>query len=153
MNDSTIVRGAVLAAALGLAGPALAACDGMVVNGAWVRTPPPGASRAAAYFTVENRGRAAVRIVGVESPDFDGTMLHETRYVEGAARMRQVEIIDIEPGARFRAAPGGTHVMLMGAHDELDDGTVVHLRLLCAGGGALDLAATVAAQAPSGPAP
>jgi len=153
MTYSRYLCSGVLACTLALSGATVAACDGVVVSTAWVRTPPPGASMAAAYFTLENRGRTPARIVGVESPDFDGAMLHETRYVEGAARMRHVEAIDIEPGAHFRAAPGGTHVMLMGAHGELENGAIVHLRLLCAGGGALDLAAIITAQAPAGPAP
>lgn len=153
MTTAAGLRGALLACIVALPGPGALACAGVVVSAAWVRTPPPGASMAAAYFTVANRGLAPARIVGVESPDFDQAMLHETRYVEGAARMRHVEAIELAPGAQFSAAPGGTHVMLMGARGELESGTVVHLRLLCSGATALDFAAHVSARAPAGGAP
>lgn len=153
MTTAACLRGALLVCIVALPSPGAFACAGVVVSAAWVRTPPPGASMAAAYLELDNRGRTPARIVGVESPDFESAMLHETRYVEGAARMRHVEAIELAPGAHFSAAPGGTHVMLMGARGQLESGTVVHLRLMCAGAAALDFAATVSARAPTGGAP
>ena len=71
---------AILALALAL----LTACGqtsgpaGLVLEGAWVRSPPPGAAMLAAYGRLSNTGPTAVDIVDFTSDGFDEISLHET---------------------------------------------------------------------------
>ena len=79
----------VLAGLLGCwVATAACACDGLAVERAWVREPPPGTAVAAAYFELINRGTSAVKVTAVTSPDFGWAMLHTTQVVDGRAEMR-----------------------------------------------------------------
>ena len=137
---------ACLLAAL-LAAPAYA-CEGLVAAGGWVRMPPPGSTQAAAYFELANTSQATISVTAVASPDFDMAMLHESRHVDGSVEMRHLDQIELAPGARFRAAPGGAHVMLAQAHAALAEGQPVRLRLSCAGGSTLAFDLPVRRHAP-----
>lgn len=120
-----------------------AACDGLVVEHAWLRQPPPGSAVAAAYFEARNDGTQALTIQAVGSPDFKAAMLHATRVVDGRAAMRPQGDIELAPGARFSAAPGGSHVMLFEAQQSLTAGSALTLELRCSHGQPLKVALPV----------
>ncbi len=124
------------------------ACEGLSVEHAWLRQPPPGADVAAAYFEARNNGDQPLTIQAVSSPDFKGAMLHTTRVVDGHAEMRAQGDVELAPGARFIAAPGGAHVMLFGAVQSVDAGQTLRLELLCAHGAPLQVALPVLRDAP-----
>lgn len=126
------MRMRVLAALLGclLARPS-AACEGLVVEHGWVRLPPPGAPGAAAYFSVLNTGTEDLRVTEVSSARFAHVMLHETRYVDGQAQMRHVGELNLAPGERVVASPGGLHIMLHDAEPVLRNGEAVAFEFLC----------------------
>jgi periplasmic copper chaperone A len=128
----------------GLAGLALlaAACGGtqppapdLAVRDAWVRPAAAGAADAApvnsaAYLTIENRGGAPDRLVGVGFAGASRVELHESLVDEaGVARMRPVEAVEIPAGGVARLAPGGLHAMLMGLRSTLAEGDSVDLAL------------------------
>lgn len=136
---------ALFAALLGL--DALA-CDGLKLDHVWLRQPPPGSEVAAAYFEAHNGGPRALSIQAVSSPDFSGAMLHTTRVVDGRAQMRPQGAIVLAPGARFSAAPGGTHVMLSGAQQPLQNGVSLTLELRCGEGAPLRVSLPVLRDAP-----
>lgn len=119
------------------------ACNGLVIEHAWLRQPPPGSTVAAAYFDARNDGAQALTIQTVSSPDFKGAMLHATRVVDGRAEMRPQGDIELAPGARFNAAPGGTHVMLFDALQSLTEGSALTLELRCSHGEPLKVALPV----------
>ena len=98
-----------------LAGARAYACAGLGVEHAWLREPPPGTSMAAAYFDLVNRGLQAVHITALASADFGSAMLHTTQIIEGRAQMRELETVELVPGARFSAAPGGANDCRCGA--------------------------------------
>ena len=124
------------------------ACDGLKLEHVWLRQPPPGSEVAAAYFDAHNEGPNELIIEGVASPDFSGAMLHATQILEGRAQMRPQGNIVLAPNARFRAAPGGTHVMLFGAQQPLQDGGSLTLEIRCAQGAPLRVRLPVMHSAP-----
>lgn len=127
----------------------LAACAPVApgVEDAWVRTPPPGASTAAAYFVLTN-GPAATALVGVRSPQFGSAMIHETRTEDGTTRMTEVEPLSMEAGERLVFAPGALHVMLMQPDRQLQRGERIDIELAFANGERLRFAAAVRDDAP-----
>lgn len=124
------------------------ACEGLTVEHAWLRQPPPGGEVAAAYFDARNDTAREVIIQSVSSPDFSKAMLHETRMVDGHAEMRRRGDIVLAPGARFSAAPGGAHVMLVGARGALQKGVSLTLEVHCKQGAPLRMALPVRRDAP-----
>ena len=124
------------------------ACEGLSVEHAWLRQPPPGADVAAAYFEARNDGQAALTIQSVSSPDFKGAMLHTTRVVDGRAEMRPQGDVVLAPGASFSAAPGGAHVMLFKPGKPVTEGSSLTLELRCAHGQPLTVALPVQRAAP-----
>ena len=124
------------------------ACDGLVIERAWLRQPPPASEVAAAYFEARNPSDHEIVIQRVASPDFSGVMLHATRMVEGRVEMRPQGDIVLAPGARFSVVPGGSHVMLSGAHQRLDANASLRLELHCASGTPLAVALPVRRDAP-----
>jgi copper(I)-binding protein len=96
----------------------------------WSSTP----DRAAVYFTVENTGDQAVRIVGASS-DVAGTVqVHETTMVDGTASMQEVDGVDVPAGGGVTFEPGGYHVMMMDIPEPLEVGSAIDVTLTFADG-------------------
>ena len=138
----------VIAVSLIIGARAALACEGLVVERAWLRQPPPASDVAAAYFEARNVSDHQLVITGLASPDFSKVMLHATRTVAGRTEMRPQGDIVLAPSARFSAAPGGSHVMLSGAHQRLDSNASLTLELRCASGAPLAVALPVRRAAP-----
>lgn len=136
------LRGAIAALALagGLAaGPAPA---DVTVQDAWIAEPPPGAPAAAGYLTLVNPGEAPRALVAAASPACERVELHRTRVVDGVARMRPLERLEVPPGGSARLEPGGAHLMLMRPQG-LKVGQTVLLELRFADGERLEVQAPV----------
>jgi periplasmic copper chaperone A len=141
---SLLVLGAACAA---LAVPPLPAradapAGTLTVTDAWVRA-IPGAAVAAAYMTLHNGGRRAVRVIGVRSALAGHAMIHETRLENGVSTMRAHEPLVIAAGATVELRPGGLHVMLHDLAHPLAVDEQVPLELLLEGGGRLAVSARV----------
>jgi copper(I)-binding protein len=91
----------------------IAAAAGLVVEGAWIRTPPPGATMLAGYARLRNAGAAPIVVTGADGADFGSVSLHESISADGVERMRPLTELTIAPGATVLFAPGGRHFMLM----------------------------------------
>jgi copper(I)-binding protein len=115
------VRASLLVLAATLAAPAHAEGH-LVVENAWIRTAPPGASMLAGYARLTNRGDEALSVNGVASPRFGKASLHETRVENGVSSMRPLPSLVIAPGASVELAPGGKHLMLMQPRGEVAAG-------------------------------
>jgi periplasmic copper chaperone A len=126
----------------------IAACEGLMAEGGWVRQPPPGNARAAAYVVLTNTGTATVRITGVHSAAFESAMLHETVHSGVQARMRHLDGVDLEPGSSFRAEPGGRHIMLTGPAAPLGEKTSIEVIFECGSDAALTVSLPVRRDAP-----
>ena len=113
------------------------------VADARARPTRPGAPHSAAYFTLENTGSAAVRLVGVEAEGVRAVELHRTVAAGGVARMEPVDGVDLAPGDAAAFAPGGLHVMLIGVERTLAPGDTLALALAFASGDTVRVAAPV----------
>jgi len=123
----------------------------IVVRDAWVREAPPGAPVLAAYFTLENTGPKADKLVAVHAADFEKIEIHATEIRAGVARMIALDALPIAPHAVVRLAPGGYHLMLHHPRRVLAAGMSVRLELRFESGTRLPVAAPVR-RAESGPA-
>ena len=101
----------------------------IVVRDAWVREAPPGAAVLAAYFTLENTGTKADKLVAVVGPDFDKIEIHATEIRAGVARMIALDALPIPAHAVVKLAPGGQHLMLHHPRRALAAGMNVKLEL------------------------
>ena len=102
---------------------AAALADELVIEGAWIRLPPPGANTAG-YMTLVNDGDAPVRLTGVASDSVERVELHESAVEGGVARMRHVDSIEIPAHGRLTLAPRGLHLMLIRPGTLVEGGTV-----------------------------
>ncbi len=111
--------------------PALAQ---VVATPGWVRLVPPVVADTAAYLTLENRGKAPVRLVGAETPMAKRVSLHrdyrETHQGQAVLGMRPLPYVDIPPGGRVAFKPGAYHLMLEGLKRPLKAGEKVEVTLL-----------------------
>ena len=114
---ATLMAAAALALAVHGAEPAPAAAQPatMVIDNAWSRATPPGATVGAGYFTVTNNGSAPDRLIGVTSAVADHAEVHEMTMKDGVMKMRPLAHgIEIKPGETVQLKPGGNHVMMFG---------------------------------------
>jgi periplasmic copper chaperone A len=109
------------------------ACPGLVVEDAWIRQPPPGATMAAGYARLRNAGAGPLQVDGARGDAFGSVALHRTVVEDGVSRMRHGEPLDLAPGAAAALEPGGWHLMLMRPARELRAGDRVELALTCGG--------------------
>lgn len=97
---------------------ALTACAGqqgpaLVAKSVSVTAAMPGKHMQAAYLELENTTRDNIRITHVTSPDFGAVEIHETTTIDGIARMRPLEALDVPPRGSVLLERGGKHLMLM----------------------------------------
>ena len=118
---ATVVTMAALSATPALAGD-------VTIEKPWARASAGMAKAGAAFMTLRNEG-ATDRLVAASAPVAKVAELH-THIKEGhVMRMRKVEAIEVTGGAVTSLAPGGLHVMLMGLHGPLQEGTSFPLTL------------------------
>jgi copper(I)-binding protein len=100
----------------------------IAVTQAWARATPPGADVGAVYLTIENKGGAPDRLVGVTSPVAGSAMVHQTVEEGGVSTMREADG-NIAPGITLDMKPGGSHIMLMGLKGPLKEGETIDVTL------------------------
>lgn len=111
-------------------------CSARVVEG-WVRLPPMAMPMMAGFGRIENPCATPLTIVGVSSPAFGDSSLHETRLVDGVSRMRAMPELRIAPDGNAVLKPGGLHLMLMQPHAPLKPGSKVVVEFKLKDGGVL----------------
>lgn len=111
------------------AAPAVARAE-LMIEGGWVRMPPPNARSVAAYGTLVNGGDEPLTVADVRSPAFAMGMLHRTVIEDGISRMVHLGAVSLAPGERFELAPGGAHVMLMRPEGPVAEGSTIAIELL-----------------------
>lgn len=115
----------------------------IVVDDVWVREAPPNARMLAAYMTLHNSGDEEQTLIGVSSPDFTHVMMHETRVVEGMARMLHRDRLEIPPQSSLAFEPGGLHLMMPAPDTRLLSGDRVEFVLEFADGARIPVQAEV----------
>jgi copper(I)-binding protein len=102
--------------------------DGLEVIDARLRALIPGQDMTAGYFTLNNRGRAPITVVGAESDAARSIEMHTTVQDGEVVRMRRLQEVVVPPGEAVRFEPGGRHLMLFGVSSLHDATEVVLLR-------------------------
>ena len=118
----------------GLAGSVAGADDvkagDLVISQAWSRATPNGAKIGAGYFTIENKGTTADKLVGVSGEVSDKIEVHEMSMNNGVMKMRAVDGgVTIDPGKTVKLSPGGYHLMIMDLKGPLKQGDKLPLTL------------------------
>jgi copper(I)-binding protein len=127
---------------LSLSAAAAQAGDAPVVSDAWARATAPGVEVGAAYMVIEGGGRAD-RLVGASSGRAAMVELHDVTEVDGVARMRGIEALEIPARGRVELAPKGRHLMLMGLSAPLVAGQQFQITLRFAESGPQAVTVTV----------
>ena len=91
----------------------VAAGDLVIVN-AWMPQPVGGAKTGVIYLRIENKGTAADQLVGVESPDAQQLMLHESKDSGGVMKMIPLMAVEIPGNGEVDLKPMGIHLMATG---------------------------------------
>jgi copper(I)-binding protein len=109
--------------------PAALAAGRLEIGSAWIRAAPPGAMMLAGYATLRNTGDAPLTITAASSEAFGGVSLHESVEVDGVARMKALDAVEIAPGVSVEFAPGGKHLMLMQPKHEIKAGESIKIHI------------------------
>ncbi len=88
----------------------------------WARASMGMAKAGAAYMVLTNDGSAPDRLVSASAEVSETVELHTHLMEDGVMRMRQVQAIEVAPGAPSVLEPGGLHVMLIGLKEPLTAG-------------------------------
>lgn len=109
------------------------ACGTLQIEHAWVRV-VPGAPVSAGYFDLMNPGNAAITVSAISSPQFARVHMHESIVqANGMATMKPVDAVIVAPGQTVSFAPGGYHLMMFDAVEQLAPGDSVTLNVTCDG--------------------
>ena len=126
----------------------------LVISQAWSRATPNGAKIGTGYFTIENKGTTADKLVGVSGEVSDKIEVHEMSMNNGVMKMRPVDGgLTIEPGKTVKLAPNGYHLMIMDLKSPLKQGGKVPVTLEFEKAGKVAITLDVqgiGAQGPSG---
>lgn len=102
----------------------------LVIDRAWARATPAGASVAAGYLRITNDGKEADRLMGGEAPFAGRVEVHQMSMVNNVMHMRQLtEGLEIKPGQSVELKPGGYHLMFVGVKGRLLQGSHVKATL------------------------
>lgn len=94
--------------------------EAVSVQQAWVKLAPPGAAVNAAYMRLQNQSPTTQTIIAVSADCCTQVMMHESRREGDRMVMDHKERLDIPAQSELVLAPGGLHLMLMGAQAPLD---------------------------------
>ena len=117
--------------------------DTLRLDHAMARATPPGAKTGIVFFTVDNAGNTADRLLHASTPIAAGVALHQMAVDEGMMKMRAVPSIEIRPGGRLELQPGGYHLMLLDLKQPLKAGEKFPLTLTFARGGSITVSVQV----------
>ena len=101
----------------------------LMVDNAWIREAPPGATALAGYLTIMNHADKPRVLVGASSSAFGMVMLHRTVMEGGMAKMVHQQMIEIPANGSLTFEPNSYHLMLMKPKQQLKAGDKVDITL------------------------
>jgi copper(I)-binding protein len=126
----------------------------LVITQAWSRATPSGAKVAGGFLTIENKGSAPDKLIGVSADIAGKAEVHEMTTDNGVMKMRPLDKgLVIEPGKTVKLAPGGYHLMLQDLKGAFKEGEKVPVTLEFEKAGKVAVSLDVqgvGAQAPGG---
>lgn len=117
----------------------------------------PGQTSGVAYLGLENTGGAGDKLLSASTPMAKSVEMHTMSMDKNIMRMREVNAIDVPPGAKIVMQPGdGFHFMLIGLKQPLKIGDKFPMKLVFEKFGPLEVSISVDGPAknpaPSAPA-
>ena len=94
-----------------------------------LRATVAGAPTSAAYLTIENHGKTADKLLGIDCACAASAMMHRTQTKGGISSMSMVGELDIPAGGTVSFSPNGLHVMLVGLKGPLKAGGLQQMTL------------------------
>ncbi|RJG04955.1 copper chaperone PCu(A)C [Noviherbaspirillum cavernae] len=89
----------------------------------YARPTVPNQPSGGAYITIENKGTASDKLVGIASPIAKAVEIHTMSMDGNIMRMREVPNIEFKPASKTTMRPGdGYHLMLIGLKQPLKTG-------------------------------
>ncbi|MEE8603577.1 copper chaperone PCu(A)C [Euzebya tangerina] len=114
----------------------------------------PAIDTTAAYFDITNNSEDDDVLLSADADGFEDVQLHDTVVADGSASMvEQEDGIPIPAGETVTLEPGGLHVMLIGAENDLAAGDEVTISLEFENAGAVELTSTVRDRTEEDPQP
>ena len=124
---------ATLAAAIALSMPAHAQTvrlHDLQIENPYARATVANQPAGGAYITIENKGKAADKLVAASSPVAKSVEIHTMTMDGNVMKMREVGKLEIPASGRIEMKPGeGYHLMLMGLRQPLKAGESFPLTL------------------------
>lgn len=125
----------------------------LTITGAFTRETLPDANVGAGYFTIDNAGAEADRLIGAASDVAPTVELHTMTTENGVMKMQHLEDgIEIPAGGSVSLAPGGLHVMFIGLTQLFLEGECVEVTLTFEKAGELPIQLSVGPVGASAPA-
>jgi copper(I)-binding protein len=126
----------------------------LVITQAWSRATPNGAKIGSGYFTIENKGTVADRLISVSADIAGKVEVHEMATKDGVMTMRALDKgLTIDPGKTVKLAPGGYHLMMFDLKAPLKQGDALPVTLQFEKAGKVNVSLDVqgiGAQSPAG---
>ena len=97
------------------------------VKQAWLRAMPEGTNSTAGFMTINNNTDKPLILKDVEVSWARHAMLHESKVVDGMAKMLHLDNVLIEEQMSFE--PGAKHIMIMGVKQQLEVGQSYNILL------------------------
>jgi len=145
MKHARLIVALLLALIVGSQARAQTSTPGKVlVENAWARATPGGAKTGAAYMTLVNAGAAADRLLGATTSVADKVQFHKDEEENGVSRMRQLQTVELAPGATIVFKPAVMHIMLVGLKQPLKEGQTFPLALEFEKAGKVEVTVSVA---------
>lgn len=88
--------------------------DGLLVEGAYYRLPPPGLDKSAGYLNIQNTTEEDWLLMAVTSESVRAIEIHEIVDNDGQFSMRRRNELLLPAGGSLALKPGGFHLMLFG---------------------------------------
>ena len=82
---------------------------------------------------LSNSGSSELRITAASSTVAQQVELHGHRRTERGVEMYRLDAMTVPSGGRTELKPGGMHIMLIGLHAPLAEGTTIELQLTVEG--------------------
>jgi copper(I)-binding protein len=106
----------------------------------WARATPKGASIAAGYLSITNKGTAPDRLIGGSAAFAGRLQLHEMKMSADVMRMRPLANgLEIKPGETVEFKPGSFHIMFLDLKQPLQKDERVKATLVFEKAGTLEL--------------
>ncbi|WP_334187021.1 copper chaperone PCu(A)C [Noviherbaspirillum sp.] len=117
------------------------------INRPYARPTVPGQPSAAAYLSLENKGKQTDKLLSASSPAAKSVEIHTMSMDGNVMRMREVPGIELKAAGKVIMQPGdGYHLMLIGLHKPLQPGDRFPMTLTFEKAGKKEISITVEAK-------